>query len=89
MKNILTELAENHSRLGKAEWLHSSRDWRYLIGAFVLILFAGIINYEVRDRQWEAWLDQPDHHFIDGVPMVTTTDAAPVGTAGSYRHSVY
>ena len=73
---FLTDLAKHRSRLAGSEWLHSSRDWRYLIGAIVLILFAGIINYEVRDRQWEAWLVQPDHHFIDGVPMVTTTDAA-------------
>ena len=82
-------ISEKHSKLVGKAWFHSSHEWRYLIGSIVLILIAAIINYEVRDRQWEVWQAQPEYHFIDDVPMVSTSDAAYfLSHARDYQHGL-
>ena len=76
MKLLLSRLVELHASITRFEWLCSSRDWRYQAGALVLILLAGIINFEIRDSQWDNWKSQQERYFADGVPMVSSNDAA-------------
>ena len=75
MKLFLAGIAEHHTNLTRPNWLYSSKKWKYRLGALVLILLAGLINFEARDRQWEHWKSQPELHFLDGEPLVATTDA--------------
>ena len=75
MKMFIAGVAEIHANMANTAWLNSSRDRRYLIGTLVLILLAGMINFEVRDRQWENWKLQPERHFIGTSPMLASNDA--------------
>lgn len=65
-----------HAAINAPAWLRSSRDWRFQLGALVLILLAAMINYDVRDTQWQDWKANAGSYFVDDTPMVTTTDAA-------------
>jgi hypothetical protein len=49
----------------------SCRDWRYVIGAVILIALAAMINYEVRHNQWQYWQDHQDVFFADQSPLVS------------------
>ena len=72
----LSSYADRLTKFASSDYLHSHRDKRYLIGALILIFIASMVNFAVRDQQWRAWHDQAESHFIDGVPMVSTSDAA-------------
>ena len=76
MKSFFSRISAFHAALAQPGWLRSSRDRRYLLGAVALILLAGVINFQIRDNQWDNWKSQPERHFAEGVPMVSTTDAA-------------
>ena len=65
-----------HSQVMARSFLSSSHDWRYVIGAIVLILLAGMINYETRQAQWQYWQDNPNQFYANGSPLASTTDAA-------------
>ena len=65
-----------HNQVMARDFLSSSHDWRYVIGAIVLILLAGFINYETRQAQWQYWQDNPDQFYANGSPLASTTDAA-------------
>ena len=67
---------QRHSQVMGRDFLSSSPDWRYVIGAVVLILLAGLINYETRQAQWQHWQDNPDQFYSNGSPLASTTDAA-------------
>ena len=49
MKNFVANLTVIHQRIFDRPWLHSSTDWRYAIGAGLLILLAAMINFDMRD----------------------------------------
>lgn len=76
MANFLKQLSSLHASLTSPQWLRSSLDWKYQIGALVLVLLAGMINFEIRDSQWTHWEENPNIHFLGDTPMVSTTDAA-------------
>ena len=65
-----------HSQVMARSFLSSSHDWRYVMGAIVLILLAGLINYETRQSQWQHWQDNPNQFYANGSPLASTTDAA-------------
>ena len=65
-----------HNQVMDRGFLSSSHDWRYVVGAVVLILLAGMINYETRQAQWQYWQDNPDQFYANGSPLASTTDAA-------------
>ena len=65
-----------HSQVTGRDFLSSSHDWRYVLGAIVLILLAGLINYETRQAQWQFWQDNPNQFYANGSPLASTTDAA-------------
>ena len=65
-----------HNQVTARDFLSSSHDWRYVLGAIVLILLAGLINYETRQTQWQFWQDNPDQFYANGSPLASTTDAA-------------
>ena len=67
---------QRHSQVMGRDFLSSSPDWRYVIGAVVLILLAGLINYETRQAQWQHWQDNSDQFYSNGSPLASTTDAA-------------
>lgn len=71
----LRSLLNRYPSFDHYPWLNSARDWRFVVGAMVLILLAGLINYDTRQSQWEAWTANPDAYFVDGSPLVSTTDA--------------
>lgn len=56
-------------------WLESSRDRRFILGAMVLIVLAGLFNYQARNDQWQFWQAHPHIFFVDDKPLVSTTDA--------------
>ena len=76
MFSLFQKFATFHHSLTSPSWLRSSRDWRFQLGAVVLILLAAMINFDLRDTQWENWKSQPGVYFVDETPMVSTTDAA-------------
>ena len=65
-----------HNQVTARDFLSSSHDWRYVLGAIVLILLAGLINYETRQSQWQHWQDNPNQFYANGSPLASTTDAA-------------
>ncbi|MGC6485582.1 MAG: hypothetical protein ACON4P_07920, partial [Candidatus Puniceispirillales bacterium] len=76
MKSFLTTLVARHDAVFNRSWLRSSVDIRYTIGALLLIVLAAMINFEIRDRQWTIWQENPQVFFADETPLITTTDAA-------------
>lgn len=87
MIKYLQALKTKFSVFDKITSIQSSMDWRYLIGAGVLILLAGMINYDTRQNQWEHWQANPNVFFADGKPLVSTTDAGYFLTfADDYRN---
>ena len=76
MFSLFQKFTAFHHSLTSPSWLRSSRDWRFQLGAVVLILLAAMINFDLRDTQWENWKSQPGVYFVDETPMVSTTDAA-------------
>lgn len=75
MKLFLAGIAEHHARITQTPWLHSTGNWKYLLCASLMVLIAGLVNFEVRDLQWEHWKSQPGEYFLDGSPMVSNTDS--------------
>ena len=76
MKNFVANLTVIYQRIFDRPWLHSSTDWRYAIGAGLLILLAAMINFDMRDRQWSVWQENDAVFFHEDTPLVSTTDAA-------------
>lgn len=76
MKTLFTSITARHDAVFNRPWLKSSSDYRYAIGALLLILLAAMINFDMRDRQWTIWQDNKQVFFADETPLVTTTDAA-------------
>ena len=74
--SFLNKLKQWHGQTMAKSFLSSSQDWRYVIGAIVLILLAGMINYETRNMQWQHWQDHQDQFYANGSPLASTTDAA-------------
>lgn len=75
MINRIQALLKRYPSFDQYHWLQSSRDWRFVAGAVVLMFLAGLINYDTRQNQWEAWEANPDIFFSNGQPLVSTTDA--------------
>ena len=75
MIKILHSVKNWFSIFEKITFIRSSSNWRYLLGAGVLILLAGMINYDTRQNQWEHWQDNPVYFYADNKPLVSTTDA--------------
>ena len=48
----------------------------FVIMAVFMALFAGLVNYQVRDNQYEVWKSNPDVYFLDQTPLFSTTDAS-------------
>ncbi|MCE2517619.1 MAG: hypothetical protein J4F41_07280 [Alphaproteobacteria bacterium] len=83
----LRSLIQRYPSFDRYVWLNSIRDWRFVAGAAVLILLAGLINYDTRQSQWETWTANPDIYFVDGSPQVSTTDAGHfLSYARDYRN---
>ena len=74
--SFLIKCRQWHNQVMARDFLSSSHDWRYVIGAIVLILLAGFINYETRQAQWQHWQDNPNQFYANGSPLASTTDAA-------------
>ncbi len=72
---FLSKVQQWHHRVMSQPFMTSCRDWRYVIGAAILIALAAMINYEVRHNQWQYWHDHQDVFFADQSPLVSTTDA--------------
>ncbi len=75
MSKYLHALNSRFSFVDNIAAIKSSMDWRYLMGAGVLILLAGMINYDTRQNQWEHWQANPTIFYADSQPLVSTTDA--------------
>ncbi len=75
MFKLLHALKTRFAFVEKITAIQSSMDTRYLIGAGVLILLAGMINYDTRQNQWEHWQANPNIFYAEGQPVVSTTDA--------------
>ena len=89
MIKYLQSLQSKFSFIDKISSIQSSMDWRYLIGAAVLILLSGMINYDTRQSQWEQWQSNPNIFFADGQPLVSTTDAGYfLSLADDYKNDV-
>ena len=89
MIKYLQSLQSKFSIFDKIAAIQSSMDWRYLIGAGVLILLSGMINYDTRQTQWEQWQANPNIFFANGQPLVSTTDAGYfLSLADDYRNNV-
>ena len=48
----------------------------FVIMAVFMALFAGLVNYQVRDNQYEVWKSNSDVYFLDQTPLFSTTDAS-------------
>ena len=48
----------------------------FVVMAVFMALFAGLVNYQVRDNQYEVWKSNPDVYFLDQTPLFSTTDAS-------------
>ena len=72
---FLSQVQQWHRRVMSQPFMTSCLDWRYLIGAAMLIALAAMINFEVRQNQWQYWQDHRDVFFADESPLVSTTDA--------------
>ena len=89
MIKYLQSLQSKFSIFDKIASIQSSMDWRYLIGAAVLILLSGMINYDTRQSQWEQWQSNPNIFLADGKPLVSTTDAGYfLSLADDYKNNV-
>ena len=75
MITLLQSIKDRFSVFERIAFIQSSADWRYVIGAMVLILLAGMINYDTRQNQWEHWQNNPGLFYADDQPLVSTTDA--------------
>jgi dolichyl-diphosphooligosaccharide--protein glycosyltransferase len=89
MFNRLTALFRRYPSFDRYLWLNSSKDWRFVLGAVVLMFLAGFFNHEARLDQWKFWSSHPDIFFADGEPLVSTTDAGYfLSLARDYRNGV-
>ena len=89
MIKMLKSVKDRFSFFDNIPFIQSSMDWRYLVGAGVLILLAGMINYDTRQSQWEHWQANPNIYFADGQPLVSTTDAGYfLSLADDYKNNV-
>ena len=87
--SYLMKLKQWHSHIADKPFMSSSQDWRFILGALVLVLLAGMINYETRQSQWQYWQDNPDQFYANGSPLASTTDAAYfVSLADDYGRGV-
>ena len=56
--------------------------------AVIMALVAGIVNYQIRDNQYQVWQDNPDLYFLDQTPLFSTTDASYfLGMARQYQQT--
>ena len=56
--------------------------------AVIMALVAGVVNYQIRDNQYQVWQDNPDLYFLDQTPLFSTTDASYfLGMARQYQQS--
>ena len=89
MTRLIQAIKNRLVAVSKIPALNSSSDWRYLIAAAILIIIGGLINYEVRQNQWQHWQENPHIFFADGQPLVSTTDAGYfLSYANDYRDGV-
>lgn len=86
MLNRIQSLFQRYPSFDKYSWLQSSKNWRFLLAATVLIMVAGLVNYDTRQNQWKTWTENPDVFFTNGTSLVSTTDAGYfLSLADDYR----
>ena len=94
--NFASKLNEKMDRL--ASWHAQKTDYQalarmpmtraFMLLAVLMAFIAGVVNYQVRDNQYQVWKDNPDLYFLDQTPLFSTTDASHfLGLARQYSQT--